>query len=107
MKKFLMNLQFLFKPSYWIMNYPYSMYLDKYMNYLLDNYEFESIDHYTAKLGNEVIWITNRPYACMMPHNITVSQGYRPSRLTIQKGIRKLKNTEFKMYDNLIKRCNE
>ncbi|MDE5526656.1 hypothetical protein [Elizabethkingia meningoseptica] len=103
MKKFLMNLQFLFKPSYWIMNYTYSIYLDKYMNNLLDKHEFELIDHYTARLGNDIIWITNRPYACMIPRNVIAFHGFRPSRLTIQRGIKKLKNAECKMYDSLIK----
>jgi len=95
MIKFLLGLQFIFRPDYWVMNNSYSKELDKFMNDLLDNYEFESINEYTAKLGGITIWISNVPYAAMIPyereiHNLDI----RPSRLTIKKGLKKLKNTK-------------
>lgn len=86
---FILNLQFIFKPSYWIMNKPYDKYTDEIMNHLIDTHDFLEIDYCTAKLGKVEIWIENRPYSCMMPYDQVLE--FRPSRLTIHKGIRKLK----------------
>lgn len=86
---FILNLQFIFKPSYWIMNEKYDKYIDELMNHLIDTYDFTEISDCRAKLGKIEIWIESRPYSCMMPYDKSFK--YRPSRLTIQKGIRKLK----------------
>ena len=91
MKKFFLNLQFIFKPNYWIMNEPYSKEVDLLMNDLLDKFEFTDITYYTAKLGETKIWIANQPYSCIIPSNYKLNDfSYRASRLTIQKGIKKL-----------------
>ena len=80
------NLQFLFKPSYWNMNYPYNQQIDIFINYLLDNYEIESVDvgEYTVQIGGFTIWIANIPYASCRLRDHELSN-YRPSRLTIKR----------------------
>ena len=88
MKKFLINLQFIFRPSYWLMLRPYNKDIDKIMNHLLDEHEFSNIGEFTAFLGDVEIWIMNRPSNCMMPYEFVYK--YRPSRLTILRGINKL-----------------
>ena len=90
MRKFILNLQFVFKPSYWLMNNRHSKEVDKLMNHLLDNFEFTDIKSCTAKLGDVTIWIENQPYSCMYPYIHGKIQFSRPSRLTIKKGIDKL-----------------
>ena len=97
LKNFFLNLQFIFKPWYWIMNCPYSKDMDIHMNELMDKYTFTEYNYYTAYLGNIVIWVTNAPYGCIVPWDSTV----RPSRLTIQRGIRKLKK-DCNIKDSLI-----
>lgn len=71
------------------MNEKYNKYTDELMNHLINIYDFTEIDTHTAKLGRIEIWIENRPYSCMMPYEQVLE--FRPSRLPIQKGIRKLK----------------
>lgn len=90
MKKFFLNLQFIFMPNYWIMNEPYCKQLDQKISDLLDKEDFKYIDNYTAKLGNLTIWIENQPYACMMPYQLKFT--CRPSRLTIKRGLKKLRS---------------
>jgi hypothetical protein len=88
----LRNLQFLFKPQYWSMNYEYNKEVDKIINDLLDKYElkFKPItyppykDEYVCMLGNVEIWVRNIPYAFGTLHGTELSD-YRPSRLTIQR----------------------
>lgn len=89
MRKLLQNLQFVFKPDWWLMNGYYNEKVDKMMNHLLDNHEFTNIGWATAYLGGVKIWIANQPYACMIPHDI-LHYDVRPSRLTILKGLKKL-----------------
>lgn len=104
MKDFILSLQFFFKPSYWIMNQPYSKDMDEIMQKLLDKYEFKDITQHTAYLGEYEIWIENRPYACML------IRGYldkcRPSRLTIKRGLDKL-DKEKKTWENELKSINK
>ena len=50
------NLQFLFKPSYWIMSKTYSKEVDEIVNKFLDNFEMTYIDGFTCKLGEVTIW---------------------------------------------------
>jgi len=83
------NLQFLFKPTYWIMNYPYNKGVDTIINDLLDKYELTNGDQdggcrYVCKLGTANIWVANIPYAFGRLEG-TELEHYRPSRLTIQR----------------------
>ena len=82
----LRNLQFLFKPSYWLMNKPFNKEVDEIVNELLDKYELTDIDNIecTCKLGKATIWIANRPYASGTLYDTDLSK-FRPSRLTIKK----------------------
>lgn len=91
MINFIKSLQFIFKPSYWVMNYNYNKCVDVMVNDLLDRYEFEYDGEHVAKLGNAKIWISNVPYAAIRLYN-TELEGFRPSRLTIQRGLNKLKD---------------
>jgi len=103
----LRNLQFIFKPQYWLMNYPYNVEVDKIVNELLDNHELTnwhpemdakefilllSIPRFsqkcTAKLGKVTIWVENRPYASARLYG-TQLENYRPSRLTIKRLLKK------------------
>ena len=97
MRKFILNLQFLFRPSYMTMNDSYSKEVDKLMNHLLDNFEFTDIRKCTAKLGGVEIWIENQPYSCMYPYTPCLTQ-LRPSRLTIKNGIYKLNKAKAEEY---------
>lgn len=91
MKNWILSLQFIFKPAYWIMNYPYSKYHDEALNYLLDRYDFTEINNYTALLGEHEIWIENHPYASMVIENFPCFENRsRPSRLTIHRAARKI-----------------
>lgn len=90
MKNFILSLQFIFKPSYWDMLYPYNEHWDKKLNELLDKYDFTEINNHTAKLGDNLIWIGNQKYACMELYNGYIDRRFRASRLTIQRGLKKL-----------------
>ena len=94
-KRFILNLQFIFKPRYWIMSHEYNSEWDKKLNYLLDNHIFHSStdDGFTAKLGDKTLWVANYPYDCFIPYN-AYSLRYRKSqmrasRLTILKAHKK------------------
>lgn len=83
----LRNLQFLFKPQYWSMNYEYNKEVDKIINDLLDKYEFTGpydAHGFVCMLGDAKIWVANMPYAFGRLYN-TELDNYRPSRLTIQR----------------------
>jgi hypothetical protein len=86
----LRNLQFLFKPSYWLMNYDYNEEVDKIVNQLLDKYELTDlcINKCTCKLGKVTIWIENRPYASGRLYGTKLDK-FRPSRLTIKRLLKK------------------
>jgi hypothetical protein len=94
----LRNLQFLFKPKYWLMNYEYNKEVDKIINDLLDKHEltFKTVPYvpYTSDficmLGNAEIWVGNIPYAFGTLHE-TELENYRPSRLTIQRLLKRYK----------------
>ena len=101
LKNFFLNLQFIFKPWYWIMSAPYSKDMDIHMNELMDKYTFTDYRVYTAYLGDNEIWVTNAPYGCMVPWKGTIDKTGRPSRLTIQRGIRKLQK-DCNIKDSLI-----
>ena len=95
-QQFILNLQFIFKPRYWVMNYEYSPKWDKKLNELLDKHTFdESKDNnHTALLGTVYIWIENHPYASFMPYADTFKgkAKFRPSRLTIQRAYKQYIN---------------
>ena len=93
-----LSLQFIFRPSYWRMNYPYSKEVDKIVLELLKNNDFTNYctsTKATAYLGKAEIWVENKPYASIRLYN-TCLEKYRPSRLTILKGLKKLKKLEEK-----------
>jgi hypothetical protein len=101
LKNFFLNLQFIFKPWYWVMNSSYSKDMDIHMNELMDKYTFTDYNQFTAYLGNNIIWVTNIPYDTMVPWNGELIDIKRPSRLTIQRGLRKLKK-DCNIKDSLI-----
>lgn len=109
-KNFLLNLQFIFKPHFWLMNNKYSAMWDKIFNQLLDKNKFIYIDEYTARLGKYDIWVKCYPYACMRLvdwSNTQIVANFRPSRLTIQKAYKKyLKdiNPKVDLYDKWFKK---
>jgi hypothetical protein len=79
------NLQFIFKPSFWVMNYPYSKEVDDIINDLLDNYEITHLGAYLCTIKGYDIWYKNYPYAsCVLWKNEECIK-YRPSRLTVKK----------------------
>ncbi len=80
MKKFFLNLQFLFRPSFWLMNYSYCPIHDIKINNLLNKYSFRKYDRYGAFLGDTYIWMANYPYSVGMYEYRNCS---RPSRLSI------------------------
>lgn len=90
--KFIKSLQFIFKPSYWVLNHDYNAMWDITLNHLLDKYNFTMIDEFTAKLGDTIIWVRNQPYATMRPYSSNWIIPIRPSRLTIKRAINKLNN---------------
>jgi hypothetical protein len=73
---------FLFKPSYWIMIYPYNKEVDTLLNKLLDNFEFSKITEFNANLGETELWIENHPYASFRIMHPDISN-FRASRKTI------------------------
>lgn len=86
MKDFFRNLQFIFRPKFWLMNDPYDKDWDNEFNVLLDEHTFSNIDEHTAKLGDTRIWIANYPFACFKKYENSrylYNLGKRPSRLTI------------------------
>lgn len=84
LKKTLLSLKFIFKPSYWIMNYSYSREWDKTLNQLIDdNYYFDEITGCTASIKGHIVWITNHPYASFRIYCPDID--VRPSRLTIER----------------------
>ena len=76
----------------------YSKEWDTKLNELLDNNDFEIIDGYTAKLGDEKLWYENNPYSCFKRFiRLTDTYGYSvmPSRYTVYRANKKL-NKAFK-----------
>jgi hypothetical protein len=62
------NLQFIFRPNFWLRNYPTDERWDKEVRSLLDS-GFVPIanDCFSAQLGKYRIWIANYPYAFGSP----------------------------------------
>lgn len=92
MKKFLLTINFIVNPNWWVMNNSYNETWDKKLNHLLDNHKLEIDNYHTAELDGITIWIANYPYAYGViwgnpfSKNInTLSLQGRPSRLTIYR----------------------
>ena len=82
---------FLFKPSFWLMSDKYSKEWDRKLLELMDKYEFTQREKHTAKLGNNLIWISSYPHACFHLYNLFGSElKARPSRKTILRAKEKL-----------------
>jgi hypothetical protein len=104
----LRNLQFLFKPDYWFMNKKYNEEVDKIINDLLDKYELtistKSYENsYVCMLGNAKIWVGNIPYAFGTLYN-TELDDYRPSRLTIQRLLKRYNKLKKQSMDEKVKK---
>ena len=100
---FIKNLQFIFRPKYWIMNDSYDAAWDKKFQDLAENHDFiPDCDlrnefgnrTYTAMLGEYKIWVSNYPYAffsyCGKANESYFTPVVRPSRRTIAKYYKKL-----------------
>lgn len=109
MKKFFLNLQFIFKPDFWDVLIPFNKQWDDDLNYLIDNVpakldESNCFDrtHYNIIFGRGddiiYVWIRNYPYSYGKPFKPgDYNYNYRPSRLTILK----LRKLEQKLKKNL------
>ena len=84
------NLQFLFKPRFWLLLNTFNADVDRIINELLDKYEFSDLDEQqlTCKLGKTTIWVGNIPYAAFSLYGTHLYE-FRPSRLTIQRAMDK------------------
>lgn len=87
-------IKFLFIPDYWSMNYPYSWEVDIIIEYLMKYYDFEKVDDFTYKLGDTIIWTENRPYAAIRLYAYDILSNYRPSRYTIYKALKRIRQIE-------------
>lgn len=72
----------LFTPSCWIQNERFSSVWDEHLNCLAQSESFSQIDGYTARLGNEILWIANHPYASFTSRRLSGLR-MRPKRITI------------------------
>jgi hypothetical protein len=104
----LRNLQFIFKPQYWLMNHPYNQEVDKIVNELLDKYELTDLcsKECTAKLGKASIWVGNRPYASGNLYK-TELENFRPSRLTIQRLLKRFYKLKYQARKEIADIVNE
>lgn len=110
---FIQNLQFLFKPHYWIMLGKYDAAWDAKLNEMAKEHDFKSetspYSEFLAhvSLNGHHMWVGNFPYSCFVPETIKskfTSEGTtlcfyeptdsrtqpRPSRLTVHKLRKKL-----------------
>jgi hypothetical protein len=107
MMNFIRNLQFIFKPHYWMMNNPYNEEWDKKLNQLMDKYPVEfgprnSIDGaiHTVSFDGNLVWVENYPYSFATPHSYARDIDVRPSRLTIQRLYNLVSNEKHKVVYN-------
>lgn len=79
------NLKFIFIPSYWTMNYPFSLGWDIYLRSLMRDHKVIRRSRHTVYLGDQAVWIENYPYAFGTPYVDSKNEieKIRPSRLTI------------------------
>lgn len=78
-KDIVLNLLFIFRPDYWLMNNRFNKEWDDELKSLLDNYSFRNTGGHYADLGDTKIWVSNHPYASFTKDG----NDKRPSRLTI------------------------
>jgi hypothetical protein len=94
---FIKNLQFIFKPNYWLLSHSYSEKWDQELNKLLDENEFVLVprrsdnDHFYAMLGGTKLWIKNHPFASFCDTDNPLGYYKRPSRKTLFRAYKKLK----------------
>ena len=103
MNIFLLKLSMLFRPSYWLMNHPYSKEWEEKLWELMSKHDFKKIDRFNAKLGDQYIWIANHPYGSFCPyeHSSLSTENIRPRRTTIYLAHKKY------IYDTLNKKAGE
>lgn len=102
MRKILFYLTLPFRSKYWIMNNSYSREWDEILNKLMDKYKFVHERECVAALGDTEIWVANHPYASMALYVMLNPNldSKRPSRYTIYKAYKKLKQeSSFKKKD--------
>ena len=94
---FFKNLQFIFRPDYWVMTESFNREWDEKLNLLMDKFPpvFGPINDlngkiHTVSFGGVEVWVENYPYGYGTPHSL---KGMRPSRVTILR-LHKLINAE-------------
>lgn len=61
---FLDFIRYLFRPQFWVSNYPVNDTWDRILNELIDHHSTVEIQgEYTLSLDGVVVWISNYPYA--------------------------------------------
>lgn len=92
MKKFLISIQFLFRPSFWIMNHRYNKCWDDFISYIIDNGikptvidEFSMVVHVDGDTTSDgvSVWLENYPYAYGTSYSRGGGVRARPSRYNI------------------------
>lgn len=84
------NKFYLLNPKYWIMNNPLCKEWDADLLELMEKYKFELSSRFRARLGSQIIWIANHPYASFSPAFGFKDMKIRPKRSTIIKAREKL-----------------
>lgn len=105
---FFCSLQFIFRPSYWIMLGKYSKAWDKQLQQLAKEHDFVPVHGHAGKaarcmLGDHHMWLGNYPYSFLVAEKVIQATTYssgntyfnfatrdldhqpRPSRLTIMR----------------------
>lgn len=87
MKRLFIDLSFLFRPSFWLMNHSYNKRWDEFISYIIDN-RIEPIEIHefamTIRVDGEKdtsVWLENYPYAYGVVHGDALR--VRPSRYNI------------------------
>lgn len=85
MPEFLLWVQVLFSPRYWVQAYPTDMAWDNAVRRLLETESFEKISDRKATLGPYRVWISHHPYASFSPENMNVLPTRRTRLLAHKK----------------------
>jgi len=87
-----------------IQNGDYNKEWDMKFAELLKKHEFTNVGKHTAMLGDVCIWISNIPYACMIPYGYPglYDLSIRPSRYNILIAIRKLRKVQRQLVHNKV-----
>lgn len=76
--------RYLFRPSYWLSQYPVCKVWDEKLNYMMDNgFDVKRVDGYTVIIGDYEIWVTNFPFA--YGKDWTVRGDFLPKRRTRER----------------------